>query len=439
MKILFKNVQLVSTKETSIKDVLVEDETIEKISDNIDVKADKEYDLTGKYLMPGVIDAHVHFRTPGYEAKEDWKTGSMAALAGGVTTVFDMPNTKPHTTTLEALASKREIVAKKAMVNYGFFFGGETGNLEDCKEAEGIVGFKVYMGATTGQKAVGQKDNIEELLEDLFENTDKVVAVHAEDEEIMQKHAEVYQGDHTPEVHSLIRNDEVAFTAAKKAIHLAKKFAGRMHICHMSTKKEVELMRKFGSDLITCEVSPHHLFLSIKDYSTHGNFVKMNPPIRGQHDQDILWKAIQDGVVKIVASDHAPHLREEKERDYWKAPAGVPGVQTMLPLMLNAVNDEKLEIHDVVKLLSYGPAKLYGVKGKGAVREGYDADLVVVDMNFMHKVEDQDMKSKCGWSPFSDMYLKGWPEMTFVNGVLGMEKGRIIRSDELKGKEVVVS
>jgi dihydroorotase len=436
MKILFKNAQVVSASETSIKDVLVEDESIEKIADSIDVKADKEYDLTGKYLIPGVIDAHVHFRTPGYEAKEDWKTGSMAALAGGVTTVFDMPNTKPHTTTLKALEAKRALVAKNAMINYGFFFGGEADNLEDCKEAEGIVGFKVYMGATTGQKAVGKKDNIEDLLENLFENTDRVVAVHAEDEEIMRKHAEIYQGDHTPEVHSLIRNDEVAFTAAKKAIHLAKKYEGRMHICHMSTKKEVELMRKFGSDLITCEVTPHHLFLSIKDYSTHGNFVKVNPPIRGQHDQDVLWKAVQDGVINIVASDHAPHLREEKDVDYWKAPAGIPGVQTMLPLMLNAVNDEKLEIHDVVRLLSYGPSKLYGIQHKGAIREGYDADLVVVDMNFMHKVEDEDMKSKCGWSPFSDMYLKGWPEMTFVRGILGMENGRIIRSKELVGKEV---
>lgn len=438
MKILFKNAEIVSASGTSIKDVLVEDESIEKIDDSIDVKADKEYDLTGKYLMPGVIDAHVHFRTPGYEAKEDWKTGSMAALAGGVTTVFDMPNTKPHTTTLEALASKRELVAKSAMVNYGFFFGGEADNLEDCKEAEGIVGFKVYMGATTGQKAVGGKDNIEELIAALFENTNRVVAVHAEDESIMRKHAEVYQGDHTPEVHSLIRNDEVAFTAAKKAIHLAKKYEGRMHICHMSTKKEVELMRKFGSDLLTCEVCPHHLFLSIKDYSRLGNFAKVNPPIRGQHDQDILWKAIQDGVVNIVASDHAPHLKEEKDVDYWKAPAGVPGVQTMLPLMLNAVNDEKIKIHDVVRLLSYGPAQLYGVQHKGAVREGFDADLVVVDMNFMHEVEDEDMKSKCGWTPFAGMYLKGWPEMTFVNGILGMENGRIIRSKELVGKEVVV-
>lgn len=439
MKILFKNAQVVNSTKTSYKDVLVEDEKIEKIDDSIDVKADKEYDLTGKYLMPGVIDAHVHFRTPGYEAKEDWKTGSMAALAGGVTTVFDMPNTKPHTTSLKALEEKRALVAKNAMINYGFFFGGESDNLEECIEAQGIVGFKVYMGATTGQKAVGKKDNIEELLENLFENTQKVVAVHAEDEEIMMKHAQVYQGDHTPEVHSLIRNDEVAFTAAKKAIHLAKKFEGRMHICHMSTKKEVELMRKFGSDLITCEVAPHHLFLSIKDYSRLGNFVKVNPPIRGQHDQDILWKAISDGVIDMIASDHAPHLKEEKEQDYWKAPAGVPGVQTMLPLMLNAVNDDKIEIHDVVRLLSYHPAKLYGIKNKGAIREGYDADLVVVDMNFMHEVEDEDMKSKCGWTPFAGMYLKGWPEMTFVRGVLGMENGRIVRSKELVGKEVVVS
>lgn len=435
MKILLKNAKLADGKT---KDVLVNGSVIEKVAGKINVKADFEYDLTDKYLIPGCIDAHVHFRTPGNEEKEDWITGSKAALAGGFTTVFDMPNTKPPTTTVKALEAKRAIISEKALVNYGLFFGAGSENFDECMKAEGIVGYKVYMGATTGHEVKDGIDKSAEVLEKMLNNTDKIVAIHAEDESLMQAHADTYKGDNTPEVHSLIRSDEIAFTAAKKAIHIAKKTEGRLHLCHMSTKKEVELMRKFGSSHITCEVAPHHLFLAIRDYVKLGNFIKVNPPVRGQHDQDVLWQALNEGIITIIASDHAPHLASEKEKPYNEAPSGIPELDTTLALMLNAVNDEKIKLGDVVDLLCKKPAELYGLKKKGQIKEGFDADLTVIDMNLMREVKNSNLYTKCGWSPYEGRQLKGWPVMTFVNGILGMQDGKIVDSKDLKGVEVDV-
>ncbi len=435
MKTLLKNAKLI---EGNIKDVFINGFVIEKIADNIDKEADVEYDLTGKTLIPGCIDAHVHFRTPGYEEKEDWTTGSKAALAGGFTTVFDMPNTDPSTTTLKALENKRAIIRDKALVNYGLFFGAGFDNYDECMAAKKIVGFKVYMGATTGHEVKEDIEKSGEVLERMLKNTDKIVAIHAEDESLMQEHFETYKGDNTPEVHSLIRSDEIAFTAAKKAVHIAKKTEGRMHLCHMSTKKEVNLMKKFKSDKITCEVTPHHLFLAVRDYVKLGNFIKVNPPVRGQHDQDILWQALKEGVITIIASDHAPHLREEKEKPYERAPSGIPELETSLALMLNAVNDEKIDLETVVDLMCKKPAQLYGLQKKGEIREGFDADLTVIDMNLMREVSNDRLYTKCGWSPYDAWELKGWPVMTFVNGVLGMKNGKILESAELKGIEVDV-
>lgn len=436
MKTLFKNAKLVSRDGIFVKDVLVHDRTIEKIADTIDIKADKEYDLSGKYLMPGAIDAHVHFRTPGYEKKEDWKTGSRAALAGGVTTVFDMPNTKPHTTSLHALETKRDLIRKDTLVNFGLFFGANLDNLEEIKKVKGVVGLKVYMGATTGHMIMESSARLEKLLEKLYSDHKYIVAVHAEDEEMIRRHAETYRDENTPEVHSLIRNDAVALSAARTAVHLAKKYNGRLHICHMSTKKEVELITKYPDENITCEVTPHHLFLTVADYARQGNFVKVNPPLRSHKDQERLWDGLKSKIIDIVASDHAPHLRAEKELGYLDAPAGVPGVQTMLPLLLNAVNDDMLELSDVVDLVATRPAELFGVQGKGWVREGYDADLVVVDMDLERRVENSELYTKCGWSPFTGRLLKGWPVMTFVRGRLGMQDGKIVETEGLHGKEV---
>jgi len=438
MKILFKNSKVITHEKILNKDVFVKNGVIEKVADSINIKADKEYDLEGKYLMPGVIDAHVHFRSPGYEKKEDWKSGSMAALAGGVTTVFDMPNTKPHTTTLDALEEKRDLARKNSYVNFGLFFGANLQNLELVKKIKGVVGVKVFMAETTGHMMMEKDLRIDHLLEKLFNDNRFVVAVHAEDEEMILRHAEVYKDEHKPEIHSLIRSDAIAFEAAKTAVHLAKKFKGRLHLCHVSTKKEMELLLKFHSNKITCEVAPHHLFLTVKDYLKFENYVKVNPPLRPKKDLETLWDGIKMGIVDMIASDHAPHLKAEKEKDYWDAPAGVPGVETSLPLMLNAVNDDLLELTDVCNLMTCNPAKIYGLDNKGEIKEGYDADLTVIDMNLEKRVENEKLYTKCKWSPYAGRMLKGWPVMTFVSGKLGMENGKVL-TDEVHGKEVKIS
>ena len=437
MKILFKNAKVVSSKKIQVKDVFVKNGMIEKIGDSLNVKADKEYDLTGKYLMPGVIDAHVHFRSPGYEKKEDWDSGSSAALAGGVTTVFDMPNTKPHTNTVDALEHKRDLARGSSKVNFGLYFGAELDNLEEVKQARGIVGLKVFMAETTGHMIMEKDARIEKLLGGLFSEFEHIVSVHAEDEDMILKHSLVYRNEHKPEIHSLIRSDAIAVTAAKRAVYLAKKYNGRLHLCHTSTKKEMALLKKFKTKKITCEVAPHHLFLTVADYLKQGNFVKVNPPIRSIKDVNALWDGIELKIVDMIATDHAPHLKEEKKKDYWEAPSGVPGVETSLPLMLNAVHEERLGLKDVCALMCENPATIFGLAGKGFIKEGYDADLVVVDMDFEKPVENRRLYTKCGWSPYAGRVLKGWPVMTFVNGIISMINGKII-IDKVIGKEVRV-
>jgi len=449
MKVLFKNANVVSSEGVTKKDVLINGHLIEKIDDVIN-EADissrddnfsdsdvKIYDLDGKYLMPGVIDAHVHFRTPGYERKEDFRTGSMAALAGGVTTVFDMPNTKPRTNTVKAFEEKREIIKHDALVNYGLFFEATPDNLDEVKKVKGAIGLKVYMAETTGQEGekVVDDDVTSKMFKELFSWNKYVVAIHAEDQAMIDKHEEMYKNDNDPKVHSLIRNEDVSLNAMKQAINSAKKYDGRVHICHMSTKGEVQTMTQFHNSHTTCEVTPHHLFLHTDDYAKLGNFAKVNPPIRSDVHVKALWEALKNGVVDMIVTDHAPHMMFEKTAEYWEAPAGMPGVETSLPLMLDAVNHGKLHITDIARLMCENPTRVYGVKGKGFVREGYDADLVVVDMELERKVCNEDLYTKCRWSPYAGSVLKGWPVMTFVRGKLGMEDGKVF--DDVRGEIVV--
>jgi len=419
MKIVLKNGTVVSEDQPFVGDVLIDNHKIAKIGVGIDVPGAEEIDCTGKFILPGVIDAHVHFRSPGFEHEEDWQTGSRAAVMGGVTTVFDMPNTNPPTNTLKALEEKRALAQAKSLVNFGLFFGG---NVEEVKKAQGIVGVKVYMGQTTAHDV--DEGSIERLLGDLFNATDRVIAVHAEDELMIRKRMEIYRKETKPEIHSLIRNDAVALKAAKTAVHLAKKYSGRLHVCHLSTKKEVELMAKYPDENITCEVAPHHLFFTVAEYAKQGNFVKVNPPLRSQNDLEALWDALRNDLIDIVATDHAPHLKKDKKKGYWLAPAGIPGVEFVLPLMLDSVNDGRLTLKDVVRILCERPARIYGIQDKGLLAEGYDADITVVDMDEEREVGN--VVSKCGWTPYAGMKLKGWPVMTFVRGNLVMEDGKIV-------------
>ncbi len=392
-------------------------------------------DLKGKYILPGLIDVHVHFRTPGMTEKEDWVTGSKAALAGGVTTVLDMPNTIPATINAEILEQKRAIVQPQSLVNYGFYLGATHGNVSELAKAKNIAGVKIYMGSSTGSLLVDNKEKLEEFFAEAAPNkSNKLLAIHAETESCIREGMEKFKDSDDARKHSLIRAPECAYDAVKEALHLAKKYGTRTHICHLSTAKELEVVKKFKSVLISVEVTPHHLFLNDQDYETYGNLVKVNPPLRSMQDQVALWGGIKNGLVEMVSTDHAPHLLEEKRLPYGQAPSGLPGVQTMLPLLLNAVNEEKLTLQKVVELCAYNPARKFKIAGKGEIIEGADADLTIVDMDFTEKVCHKFLWTKPDWSPFHGWVLKGWPVMTFVGGELMYEWRD--KFGKMPGKEV---
>ncbi|MFA5829302.1 MAG: dihydroorotase [Candidatus Gracilibacteria bacterium] len=454
------NAQIVTPKEIFDGSVLVSNGKIKEVKRGKSAKFQsvlenqkiETIDLDGKFLLPGLIDVHVHFRTPGNPEKEDWITGSKAALAGGVTTVLDMPNTNPPTVDEKTLAEKRKLVAKQALVNYGFYVGatrskdGKT-NLEEIKKLKNIAGVKIFMGSSTGNLLLDQKADLEKFMEENSgthgsagesENS-HLLAIHAELQSCIQEHTQKYLVEHggvgagvlahaDAAVHSKIRAAECAHDAVKEVLHLAKKYDTRVHICHVSSALELDSIRKFKdggaralAQNVSVEVTPHHLFLSDQDYEKYGNLVKVNPPLRGVQDQVALWEAVKDGTVDMIATDHAPHTLDEKKLPYEQAPSGIPGVQTMLPLLLNAVNEGVLSLEKVVELCSANPARLFGIKGKGAIEAGYDADFAVVDMALKERICHNYLWTKVDWSPFHGWVLQGFPVMTFVGGELMYE------------------
>jgi len=373
-------------------------------------QAKEVIDCTDLHVLPGAIDMHVHFREPGATHKEDLASGSAAALSAGITTVADMPNNDPPIYTFEALAHKRQLVQEKAVCNVLLYMGFNGENLEEIKKAQAqgwrdFAGVKLYMSHSTGVEAAQNLEAIEDLLQlGLF------IIVHSEDERIIRQHMDTYKEDEDPSVHSLINSPESAFEATRKILHLAKKYGTRLHITHVSTKAEADEIAKFKSGgMITADATPHHLFLNETAYASLENFVKMNPPLRHEADREGLWEALRTGTIDCVATDHAPHTRAEKEVPYSQAPAGVPGVETMLPLLLNAVTHGELNLQDVVRITSKKPADILALPNKGRIEEGADADLVIVDMNLTKKVGADGYKSKCGWSPFEGKELTGWP------------------------------
>ncbi len=408
MSLVFRNVTVVNATGREVRDVFIRAGKIVEAFEG----ADEEIDGTGKFLIPGVIDGHVHFRTPGSEHKETWETGSAAARAGGVTTVLDMPNTMPPTTTMEALRSKVELVKGHSHVNYGFHFGA-SGNLEELKKAQGITGIKVYMGSSTGDLLVDEPTLWEEIFK-IAKKKGVPVIVHAESEQRIQERMKT----HTK--HTEIRDCECARIAVEAAVKLRKKVGNKLHIAHMSCKEEVDIVRKYAHPDLSCEVCPHHLFFNDEDMVD--GFLKMNPPLRPEADVVALWGALRDGTVTCLATDHAPHVREEKENP--RPMAGVPGVQWLLPLMLNEVNQKMIPFERLVQMCSQGPARVFGLHSKGAIEVGMDADVVLVDMEEVRKIRQEDVLSKCGWTPYKGYELKGWPVSTVVNGELGDLQGK---------------
>ncbi len=399
-------------------------------------KAVQEKDCAGLFILPGAIDMHVHFRDPGFPAKEDFGSGSAAAAAGGVTTVVDMPNTNPPTVTCAALEEKRAIAAAKSHVNYGFYMGFTGDNIVEIRNAKNIAGVKIYMGSSTGNLLVQDLHIIERVFESGI-----LAIVHAEDEKIIRENQKHYANSEDPSVHSLIRSPDAAFHAVKELLHLAKKHNARVHVTHCSTADEVEELRKFHGPTVSADCTPHHLFLSQSAYADRGNFVKINPPLRTNKDRHALLEALRRGHIQAVASDHAPHTKAEKERTYSASPAGVPGVETLLPLLLDCVNHGELTLRDAAKITAENPARILGIRGKGRIEAGYDADIVVVDMEKTAEVGRHGgphggFFSKCGWSPFSGWKLKGWPVTTVVGGQVVFEDGKILKTTG--GKEIAI-
>ncbi len=431
--IVLKNGKFVLLEKVFAGDLLIVDESIYKIGKGL--KGDEEMDLEGKYVLPGLIDAHVHFREPGAGEKEDWYTGSCAAAAGGVTTVLEMPNTNPPTITKKLLDEKRKKYASKSVVDYGFHFGASTGNMDELRKIDRIASVKFYMGSTTGSLLV-ESDSI--LLDELhmLYGRDILATVHAEDERIITEQTKKLKatGRTDASAYAESRPNKAAAEAVKKIISFSLKAKNRLHICHITTQEELALLSKNRKDLqVSVEASPHHLFLTEDDFERLGSLAKTNPPLRSKKDQAALWAAVKDGTVDIIATDHAPHTLESKKRDIWAAPAGVPGLETMLPLLLNEVNKKTLTLNQVIHLTSENPSRMFGIRNKGRIKAGYDADLVVVDMDLEKKVDNEKLFTKCGWSPFAGWKLKGWPVKTFVRGRLVYDNGKIIKT---KGKEV---
>ncbi len=384
-------------------------------------------DCSEKFILPGVVDVHVHFREPGGEQKEDFESGTMAAAAGGVTMVLDMPNNSPAVTSRETLAAKRALIKDKAAVNYGLFMGATADNMDEFLTSDAIA-LKLYVGSSTGDLLVDDKENLEIIFEKMAA-ADRLLCVHAEDEALIREHATQFEGQDDPTVHPKIRDEEVEYRSVKMALHLAKKHGTRLHICHLSTARGLREFEEFKSDRITCEVTPHHLFLDESELERQGNFAKMNPPLRAEESCAALMAGIQSGLVNMVATDHAPHTRDEKEQGYAKAPAGVPGVETMLPLLLDAVNHGVLTLEDVVRVTHDEPKRVFGLNLKDC--------WTVVDMDLDQMVENGGVGAqytKCGWSPFDGRSLKGWPIMTIVNGEVTLRDGQVFGTH--KGREL---
>jgi len=416
LELALNNGAAVINGEVRKANIGIQDGKIAEISEER-IRAFKEINCEGKVMLPGLIDEHVHFRIPGAEHKEDWKTASHAAIAGGVCTVIDMPNTNPSLTTRALLDEKRKIVEKDALVNFYFHFGAANDNLEELEKIEGIASIKVFMGSSTGSLLVEDT----EVLEKIFETAKKrslVVTVHAEDEKLMKENLAKFPNADHARFHNTIRNNEVEWKAIEKALQIQARIGNKLHFMHVSTKEGIGLIQeaKKAGMPVTCEVTPHHLFLTENDVEFLGNLGKMNPPLRSEQDLDALWTAINEGIVDCIGTDHAPHTMQEKEQEYSKAPSGVPGIETMLPLLLHAHTEERISLEKIAELCSENPARIFGLEGKGKIMEGFDADLTVVDLNKTTVIKNENLRTKCKWSPFNGLELNGKVEFAIIKG-----------------------
>lgn len=425
--LLLKNGTVVLPEGVHEADILVREGKIADIGRFDNGSAADVIDCVGLHILPGVIDTQVHFREPGNTHKECLETGMMAAAAGGVTAIFEMPNTTPLTTTPEALQKKLDIAAQNPWVEYAFYFGGTAENAKNLPKWEnlpGVCGVKIFMGSSTGDLLVADDAGVESVLA----NGRRVVAVHSEDEMMMIENKKTILGDSTDvAMHPVWRSVESCMSSTQRLVRLAKKTGRRVHVLHITSAEEMEFLAQH-KDVATLEVLANHLTLFAPDcYNTLGTKAQQNPAIREKHHQDALWRAIENGVVDILGSDHAPHTLDEKAKTYPQSPSGTPGVQTLVPIMLNHVNNGRLSLQRFVDLVSYGPQRVHGIVGKGRIVRGYDADFTVVDLKARRTITNAQQKSRCGWTPFDGMEVQGWPMMTIIRGMMVMREDQLLR------------
>jgi dihydroorotase len=430
--LLVRGGTLVTPSGISPGDVGIRDGRIAAIGSLGTADAGRVIDATGLHVLPGLIDTQVHFREPGLEHKEDLATGTAAAVAGGICTVFEMPNTKPNTSDRPALEEKLARAKGRAYADHAFFIGANGKNAAELPMLErlpGCCGVKIFMGASTGDLLV---DDDARLLEALRHGTRRV-AVHAEDEPRLRDRRFIAESGGGPELHPEWRDAESALRATKRLIAAARATGRRVHVLHVTTAEEMEYLADH-KDIATVETTPQHLTLAAPEaYQRLGTFAQMNPPIRDAHHREALWRAVAAGIVDVLGSDHAPHTREEKAQPYPASPSGMPGVQTMLPLMLDAVHQGKLTLLRLVDLLAHGPQRIYGIAGKGRLAVGYDGDLTLVDLKRRETITAKWLRSKCGWSPFEGVEVTGWPVATILRGYVAMQDGELF---EPKGAPV---
>ena len=436
---LIKNATIVNEGSSFIGDILIENGIIKKIDSSITANSFPVINATGKCLIPGLIDDQVHFREPGLTHKATIGTESRAAVAGGVTTFIEMPNTVPQATTQKLLQDKFDIAAKTSFVNYSFMFGGTNDNLEELLQTDPktVAGIKLFLGSSTGNMLV---DNLE-VLEKIFSSTQLIISVHCEDEATIKKNTAHYKaiyGDNIPiELHPIIRSEDACYLSSSKAIALAKKTGARLHVFHLSTAKETGLFRNdipLEQKQITAEVCVHHLWFSDEDYKTKGTHIKWNPAVKTTADRKGLWEALLDDRIDIIASDHAPHTLEEKSNPYMQAPSGGPLVQHTLLALLEKVKERVISIEKLVEKACHNPAKIFQIEKRGFIREGYFADLVLIDLDAPQTVAKENILYKCGWSPFEGITFSSRVTHTFVNGVLMYDHG--VFNTTVKGKRI---
>ncbi|HTN20971.1 MAG TPA: dihydroorotase [Pelobium sp.] len=436
---LIKNATIVNEGKQEIADVYIKNQRIEKIGQNLSVNGAKELNAEGKYLFPGFIDDQVHFREPGLTHKAEIYTEAKAAVAGGITSFMEMPNTVPNTLTQELLADKYAIGAKKSLANHSFFMGASNDNLEEVlkTDVKNVCGIKVFMGSSTGNMLV---DN-EKTLEGIFKNAPTLVATHCEDEATIRKNLAIFKekyGDNlTPEMHPLIRSEEACYLSSSFAVELAKKYNTRLHILHISTGKETFLFdnkTELKNKRITAEACIHHLWFSAEDYKTKGNWIKWNPAVKTAEDRDQILKAVLDDHIDVIATDHAPHTVEEKSQTYSKAPSGGPLVQHAFNALFELYHQGKISLERIAEKTSHNLATCFQIKDRGFIREGYFADLALVDLNASYEVNRNNVLSKCGWSPFEGQTFNSKITHTFVSGHLAFENG--VFNEEVKGERL---